>query len=478
MPINIEKIKMQIIPLLYDYIFPNFIVPNASPIESTIINYIYTQFNRGSGPDAFLETHLETDKSPLKMIFGDQLYDTWPSSLMHGGTRLKNDCYKGLLKYEEHSVYHGKVKYNRYIYPIKMGPHFNTFIGATHKGSKQIGEYFWKNMSAEALHDAQTGKCIVFLDWGEENYISKVEFDLLHRSIMGSQIPKENIVLAHNSFNTKEIYESWFTEGERHLTVMNWPYSLYYNSWHYTVKPHICMDIELFKSTRDTIRPNHFLFRTRRARGHRIALLSLLATDNLLDKGDWSFLDSMSFEHFKHVAKFDYHCEIDDAKVEAMFNTFPHRLQSETDSNFNNIGGWSDLSPVHSTSSYFDITTETYTVGEHKSLTEKICKPLVNFQPFVFSAFPGVLQLLREHGFKTFSPWIDESYDLEQDDVKRLHMIYNEVKRLSSMSKEEIHKWYWEMEDILIHNHNRFLDFHKTDTVNKSLIDYLTSRLQ
>jgi hypothetical protein len=32
-------------------------------------------------------------------------------------------------------------------------------------------------------------------------------------------------------------------------------------------------------------------------------------------------------------------------------------------------------------------------------------------------------------------------------------MIYGEIKRLCSMSKEEIHNWYWSMEEILIHNH-------------------------
>lgn len=472
---------MHSIPLIYDYVFPTFIVPNASPIESTIINYIHCQFNPGLTTDSFLETHLETDKSPLKIIFGDKMHDTWPASIHHDGTRLKNQCFSHVLNYEEHSMFFYKkqrhyTKYSRYVYPIKMGPHFNTFVGASHNGSKHNGEYFWKNMSAEALHDAQVGNCIIFLDWGEENFISKIEFELLHRSIMGSGIPRENIILAHNSFNTKELYEEWFSERDRHLVVMNWPYAMYYNSWHYSAKPELRMDIEFFKKSRNVIRDNHFLFRTRRARSHRIALLALLATDDLLSKGEWSFLDNMDFENFKRIAEIDYKCEIDESKVKEMFNQFPHHLSFEKDSHFNNIGGWSYLSPEHSISSYFDIATETYTSGDHLSLTEKICKPLINFQPFVFSAFPGCLKLLREHGFKTFSPWIDESYDLEQDDATRLHMIYKEVKRLCSMSKEEIHKWYWEMEDILIHNHNQFLNFHKIDRVNEELINYLVSR--
>jgi hypothetical protein len=56
-------------------------------------------------------------------------------------------------------------------------------------------------------------------------------------------------------------------------------------------------------------------------------------------------------------------------------------------------------------------------------------------------------------------------------------MIYNEVKRLLAMSPEEIHNWYWSMEDILIHNHNTFLDFCKNDNVTKNLIGYLNARI-
>ena len=51
------------------------------------------------------------------------------------------------------------------------------------------------------------------------------------------------------------------------------------------------------------------------------------------------------------------------------------------------------------------------------------------------------LAKLREIGYKTFSPWINESYDEEVDNDKRFFMILDEIKRLCSMSKEEIHKW-------------------------------------
>lgn len=114
--------------------------------------------------------------------------------------------------------------------------------------------------------------------------------------------------------------------------------------------------------------------------------------------------------------------------------------------------------------------------GEYKSVTEKVCKPMVNFLPFLFVSFHGALAWLRHLGFKTFSPFIDESYDDEPDESKRVQMIYNEIKRLCSMSKEELHNWYWQMEDILLHNRNHLLEFHKNDIHAVNLIEYLHNR--
>ena len=47
--------------------------------------------------------------------------------------------------------------------------------------------------------------------------------------------------------------------------------------------------------------------------------------------------------------------------------------------------------------------------------TEKIYKPISAGMPFVMVASQGFLYRLRKMGFRTFHPWIDESYDQEPD---------------------------------------------------------------
>ena len=53
------------------------------------------------------------------------------------------------------------------------------------------------------------------------------------------------------------------------------------------------------------------------------------------------------------------------------------------------------------------------------------------------------------------------SYDKEKDNVKRFELIEKEIIKFSKMSKQEVHDWYWSMEDILVHNFNLFKDYGK-----------------
>ena len=102
--------------------------------------------------------------------------------------------------------------------------------------------------------------------------------------------------------------------------------------------------------------------------------------------------------------------------------------------------------------SYFSIVTETAFPEKTYFSTEKIYRPMLHFHPFIVYGSPYTLKNLRELGFKTFSPYIDESYDEVISPFRRMQKITKEVKRLCSMSKEDLHKWYYGMLDILEHN--------------------------
>ena len=68
--------------------------------------------------------------------------------------------------------------------------------------------------------------------------------------------------------------------------------------------------------------------------------------------------------------------------------------------------------------------------------SEKILKPCAFRHPFIVWGPQGLLKWLRSWGFETFDNCIDESYDLEKDNDKRLSMIIEEVARLNATPKD------------------------------------------
>lgn len=71
------------------------------------------------------------------------------------------------------------------------------------------------------------------------------------------------------------------------------------------------------------------------------------------------------------------------------------------------------------------------------SITEKTNKPIACCKPFIAFSTPYFLEDVRQLGFETFSPYIDESYDTETDNQKRLNMIVDEIERITNLPAEE-----------------------------------------
>lgn len=88
------------------------------------------------------------------------------------------------------------------------------------------------------------------------------------------------------------------------------------------------------------------------------------------------------------------------------------------------------------------------------TFTEKTYKFILAKVPFILCGMPGALAVLRETGYKTFSPWINEAYDLIENDEDRAVAIAEEIERLCSQTDE----WWLEAQKELLprleHNFN------------------------
>ena len=217
-------------------------------------------------------------------------------------------------------------------------------------------------------------------------------------------------------------------------------------------------------------REKNFLCLNKVHRQHRIDLLELMLREHLInDKCYYSFYDGSNASHdaISRLSEEDYpniknnldlistlRLNFDDTRVN------PVDVRDEDLELFNN--------------SYFSVITETiyhsdnYTFPKAKChvsdvesgpfVTEKTVKALALKHPFILATVPNTLPVLRDRGYKTFHPFIDETYDSIEDDDLRLEYIINEVKRLSRLSDSEWLEWTRNIKPIVDHNYEVFFN--------------------
>jgi 16S rRNA G966 N2-methylase RsmD len=71
-------------------------------------------------------------------------------------------------------------------------------------------------------------------------------------------------------------------------------------------------------------------------------------------------------------------------------------------------------------------------------------------------ARPYCLRVLREQGYKTFSPYIDESYDTIENDDLRFEAIVKEIKRLNNFTGGDWEVWQTGIKEIVEFNQQHF----------------------
>lgn len=104
---------------------------------------------------------------------------------------------------------------------------------------------------------------------------------------------------------------------------------------------------------------------------------------------------------------------------------------------------------------FLSIVNETHQPGDDNVfITEKTYKSILHCKPFVINGDRHSLKYLKSIGFKTFSSYIDESYDESQDDWERINKIIKIIQTLSTLSKQQCYAMYNDMMPILEYNYN------------------------
>jgi len=124
-----------------------------------------------------------------------------------------------------------------------------------------------------------------------------------------------------------------------------------------------------------------------------------------------------------------------------------------------------------------EVVLETLFDDHRLHLTEKILRPIALGQPFILAGTHGSLDYLRSYGFKTFSNCWDESYDLEENPVKRLDKITELMKRTACLDTVEHTRIMAQAQLIADYNKKHFFSPAFVDLVIEELKDNLRTAL-
>jgi hypothetical protein len=210
----------------------------------------------------------------------------------------------------------------------------------------------------------------------------------------------------------------------------------------------------------------HFLAFNQYIHHHRVKLISEIYKSKIESK----FLISFNPKFYESLggARYDYENQLRDLGFWDDYTHFlslpEQRVDFETDLRISGYG-FENLEPYRK--SVISLISDTIFFKKQGFISEKIFKPIMYFQPFLIAGPPNYLKAVREMGFKTFDGFIDESYDTEFDDMKRLEMIIDEIKRICNIPIEELKEQLKEIEDRLIYNQIKLLtfDYEKYETI-------------
>lgn len=214
------------------------------------------------------------------------------------------------------------------------------------------------------------------------------------------------------------------------------------------------------------IKPKKFVCFNKVHREHRLHLVAKMLESGLINSGFYSFQGAGQgwLEVILRTHTFNQHTR---NVLEKHRDIFPIRLNI-TPQRDNPV----DLQPddiKYHTESYFSIVTETlfYNKAEEKSksyilmegtegvfISEKTYKAIAFKHPFIVVGQAGILQALRSTGYKTFSPFIDETYDTITNSDERLEYIWREINRLCNLTDQQWLEWQNNVRDIVEYNYN------------------------
>lgn len=222
-----------------------------------------------------------------------------------------------------------------------------------------------------------------------------------------------------------------------------------------------------------TNKPYRFLYLGGSPRAHRLLMLSFFIENKLLNQSLYSIIDDkqtlvghcLKYAHPNNYVPIEDFLKakdiIDFSKIiyPKYLTMQPGQHHKQHSLSLGELALFKStyLSIITETSFFKNDSTEENIYNWHLDyslICEKTLRSIACLHPFIVTTRPHSLKDLRELGYKTFTPYIDESYDEIENDYERLKHIQQIILELSKRSDEEWTKFCQNVYPIVKHNQN------------------------
>lgn len=330
--------------------------------------------------------------------------------------------------------------------------------GVNHSPTEWYGPYrtnLFMLLPDQFLRDLQLGKAFLLLDQSHEGYQEDWLYDRIHLDCDFFRVNPNQIIYITGNLDEVNQYNAWIkyklVSGK--ICIIPHPHfeRLIFEKIH---NKQITFEEHLTYKTNNLSKIKTYNCLQKRPRPHRVWMFRELWKSNLLDNNINS-MNSFDFDKSYYMNKFM--SEYDYNTLSKLLPMFPPAADREMFIDQDCGDYLVKLNEDIMLDTWISVISEASFGEQTCFISEKSFKPLAVMHPFIIYGNKFSLKHLRELGYKTFHPYINESYD-KLDAWPRLDAIITELKRLNALSNAEKLQMFKDLEPILKHNQKNLIN--------------------
>jgi hypothetical protein len=340
---------------------------------------------------------------------------------------------------------------------VCIAPVLNFYLLSEQRAAGTGEPWVLGTVPEHVVEDLQSGRCLLLLDLSNEAapYVGDV-FDAIHSWAGVRQVPTSSILLVTQNRRLEAAEQS--RHGAASIGLACYDYFVLAIARLFALddasfEKSVGFHPDAIDAAIDADKQKRFLCLNATARPHRAAFVALLGALGIRSDVLLSFHGNNAGGKVEAWAPRDIRDVLERLDAMALLDEVQSLLHAEpvfadiVDKRGNELYDAIDLGLYAATA--FSLITETeFSDGEVVRVTEKTVKALCLGHPALVVGNPFSLELVRELGFETFSPFLDESYDVAEMARVRFALLAAELTRLTERPRGAPLRLEPELQDI------------------------------